>query len=77
MIIKKAKIFKNGRSQAVRLPKEFRVNTSEVFVRKQGNSIILTPNKPTWEDFFKSKSAFGDDFLKERDRSFPQERDVS
>lgn len=38
-----AKIFMNGKSQAVRLPKEFRFEGEEVFIKKQGNSVILTP----------------------------------
>ncbi len=70
-----AKIFMNGRSQAVRLPKEFRFNTDEVYITKQGNSIILSEKKPTWDDFFDSKSDFGDDFLNDRLDSEPQERD--
>jgi hypothetical protein len=37
-----AKIFMNKRSQAVRLPKEFRFTTSEVFIRKQGDDVILS-----------------------------------
>ena len=39
---KTAKVFKNGNSQAIRLPKEYRVATSEVFIEKQNNSIIIT-----------------------------------
>jgi antitoxin VapB len=38
-----AKIFMNNRSQAVRLPKEFQFSTSEVFIRKQGEDVILSP----------------------------------
>ena len=40
-----AKIFKNGRSQAVRLPKEFRLPGSEVLIRKEGDAVILEPIK--------------------------------
>lgn len=38
-----AKLFMNGKSQAVRLPKEFRFEGEEVFIKKQGNSVVLTP----------------------------------
>ena len=38
-----AKIFMNGRSQAVRLPKEFRFDCDEVFVRKQGDDVVISP----------------------------------
>ncbi|WP_176014993.1 antitoxin [Victivallis sp. Marseille-Q1083] len=48
-----AKVFKTGRSQAVRIPKHFRFNTSMVNIRKQGDSVILTPCKEaSWDDFF-------------------------
>jgi len=70
-----AKIFMNGRSQAVRLPKEFRFDTDEVYITKQGSSVIITEKKPTWDEFFDSKPVFNDDFLKDRLDSKPQERD--
>lgn len=69
-----AKIFMNGRSQAVRLPKEYRFDTDEVYITKQGSSIIITEKKPTWDEFFDSESAFDDDFLKDRLDVQPQER---
>ncbi len=70
-----AKIFMNGRSQAVRLPKEYRFDTDEVYITKQGSSVIITEKKPTWDEFFDSESAFDDDFLKDRLDVQPQERD--
>lgn len=48
-----AKIFKNGRSQAVRLPKEFRLKGNEVSIRKEGEKIILEPlEKTQWAEGF-------------------------
>ncbi|MCP4750142.1 MAG: AbrB/MazE/SpoVT family DNA-binding domain-containing protein [Proteobacteria bacterium] len=48
-----AKLFKNGRSQAVRLPKQFRFEGEEVKVRKEGNKVILEPlDKDEWADGF-------------------------
>lgn len=73
---KTAKLFINGRSQAVRLPKEFRFEGSEVYIRKEGDEVILSAKKPSWDDFFNAVSAFGDDFLVERDNEPPQERDL-
>jgi antitoxin VapB len=70
-----AKIFMNGRSQAVRLPKEFRFDCDEVYVIKQGDSIVLSPAKPTWDDFFNQTSAFEDDFLNNRLQEQPQARE--
>lgn len=70
-----AKIFLNGRSQAVRLPKDFRFDCDEVFVRKQGDDIILSPKTSTWDEFFDQKSAFDDSFLADREQPDHQERD--
>jgi len=70
----KAKIFMNGRSQAVRLPKEYRFDTDEVYITKQGSSVIITEKKPTWDEFFDSESAFDNEFLKDRLDVQPQER---
>ena len=70
-----AKIFINGRSQAVRLPKECRFDTDEVYITKQGQNIIISPKKPTWDDFFDATPAFDDDFLSDRQDTLPQERD--
>ena len=70
-----AKIFMNGRSQAVRLPKEFRFDWDEVFVRRQGNDVVISPTQNTWDDFFDQKPAFDYAFMVDRDDSEPQERD--
>ena len=70
-----AKIFANGHSQAVRLPKAFRFAIDEVYIRQVGDEIILSAKKTSWEDFFNQTSAFGDDYLVERDNLPPQERE--
>ncbi len=70
-----AKIFMNGRSQAVRLPKEYRFDTDEVYITKQGDNIIISAKEPTWDEFFDSKSVFDDDFLQDRLDEQPQDRD--
>jgi antitoxin VapB len=74
--MKTAKIFKNGRSQAVRLPREFRFDCEEVFVQKQGDKVILSSKEPGWDEFFDSVSVFGEDFLSEREDLPPQERSL-
>ncbi len=76
MPVKVAKLFINGRSQAVRLPKEFRFSGSEVYIRKEGDEVILSAKKPSWDEFFKAPSQFDDDFLVERDNEPPQEREL-
>ena len=74
MNAKVAKIFMNGRSQAVRLPKEYRFETDEVYISRQGENILISPRKISWDDFFNSKPAFDDDFLNDRQDSAAQER---
>jgi antitoxin VapB len=71
---KRAKIFMNGRSQAVRLPKECRFECDEVFVHKSGDKVVLSACEPGWDEFFDGSSAFGDDFLADREDIAAQER---
>lgn len=61
-----AKIFANGSSQAVRLPKECRFDGQEVYIRKEGNKVILSPRPASWQDFFESTLRPSDDFMEER-----------
>ncbi|MCG3672977.1 antitoxin [Aliarcobacter butzleri] len=64
-----AKIFKNGQSQAVRLPKEFRFeNQEELFVKKVEDGIILLPknDKSVWDNMFDRLDEFSDDFMETR-----------
>ena len=64
-----AKVFMSGRSQAVRIPKEFRFDSSEVTIHRSGTSIVLTPApKRSWDAFFKNHTC--PDF--ELDRSVAQ-----
>ena len=69
-----AKVFMTGRSQAVRIPKEFRFGTPEVYIRRNGDSLVLTPaRKRTWDDFFRNHACPG--FTLDRtDSQRPQER---
>jgi antitoxin VapB len=76
MSVKTAKLFMNGKSQAVRLPKAFRFDSAtEVYIRKEGDEVILSAKAPSWDAFFAAPSAFGDDFLTDRENERPQERD--
>jgi antitoxin VapB len=59
-----AKLFQNGRSQAVRLPKEFQFNGEEVFIQKHGDAVLLIPHEKAWEVFMEGLSGFSDDFIK-------------
>lgn len=60
-----AKLFKNGNSQAVRLPKEFRMAGDRVKISKKGKQIILEPLETTWDTLFESLRNFPDDFMEE------------
>ncbi len=71
-----AKVFKNGRSQAVRLPKEFRFSCAEVFVERDGEKIILRPKPVEWDDFFAARPNVPRDFLDPSQDDPPQKRDL-
>ncbi len=71
-----AKVFENGRSQAVRLPKKFRFSGEEVFVQKLGGAVLLVPKEAAWQTFLNSLDNFTDDFFDEgRMAEVPTERD--
>ncbi|MBR9979596.1 MAG: antitoxin [Desulfatitalea sp.] len=61
--MEKAKLFQNGSSQAVRLPKEFRMPGTEVKIFKKGNQVILEPIAHNWDAFFEALDEFPDDFM--------------
>jgi len=63
---KTAKLFMNGRSQAVRLPVEYRFLGREVLIERQGDTVILRPKPVGWDDFFSRPSKVPADFLEER-----------
>ena len=72
-----AKVFKNGRSQAIRLPKECRFSSDEVVVNKIGDIVILLPKQNKWESFMKAIEMFSDDFMKDgRARDNVQEHEA-
>jgi len=63
-----AKVFKNGRSQAIRIPKEFRVDTSEVYIEKIGETLVIRPKKENkWDIWFDRLDEFDtSDFMIDR-----------
>ncbi|MCI8697094.1 antitoxin [uncultured Acetatifactor sp.] len=72
-----AKLFENGRSQAVRLPKECRFSGDEVAVNKIGDIVILMPKENKWSGFLSSLNLFSEDFMSGgREEDIPQERDA-
>jgi antitoxin VapB len=72
--MKTAKLFQNGQSQAVRLPKEFRFEDDHVFVKKSGNVVMLIPAKNSWDTLIQSLAKFSDDYMAERKQPKAQQR---
>ncbi|MBP3805503.1 MAG: antitoxin [Oribacterium sp.] len=71
-----AKVFENGRSQAVRLPKEYRFTSDEVMVNKIGDIVLLFPKTNNWDSFKKAIDMFSDDFMSDSRTENPvQERE--
>jgi antitoxin VapB len=70
----RAKLFQNGRSQAVRLPKDFRLPGTEVYVKRVGNAVVLIPVERSWDTLFDSLGKFTDDFMADRNQPRLQER---
>lgn len=70
-----AKIFWSGRSQAVRLPKDFRFDTDEVYIRRHGNAVILEPVAKDWAWLDSITGPLDDDFVQAvNERPEPQNR---
>jgi antitoxin VapB len=71
-----AKLFMNGRSQAVRLPAEFRFPGREVLIERQGDAVLLRPKPGGWADFFARPSQVPEDFLAHREDRAPEDREL-
>jgi len=80
IVRQKAKVFTNGRSQAVRLPAAFRFDTKEVFIDRNPRTgdVILSRKPANWSEVFAALDRAGvpEDLLANRDRSLPQERET-
>ena len=71
--MKTAKLFRNGESQAVRLPKEFRFRGDEVFIKRVGSAVVLLPKARSWDTLLESLAKFPSDFMDNRNQ--PAETD--
>lgn len=74
-----AKVFMNGQSQAVRLPKQYRFNAAVVYVRKNLKGEVILSEKPrTWADFFdeNNDSQGFESLISDREQDIPVERDI-
>jgi antitoxin VapB len=71
-----AKLFQNGRSQAVRLPKNYNFTGKDVFIQKVGETVILFPKDKVWETFLEGLNGFTADFMANgREQPEMQERE--
>ena len=70
-----AKLFQNGHSQAVRLPKAFRLPGTEVYIKKVGSAIVLLPIDHPWDTLYDNLPHFSEDFMRECDQPPVQPRD--
>ena len=61
--MKTARVFRSGNSQAVRIPKEFRIEGNEVEIRKKGRSLVLRPRRRSWTSLVRSLDRFTADFM--------------
>jgi len=64
--MQQAKLFQNGQSQAVRLPKDFRFEGDSVTIKRVGKAVILLPHNAPWETLFDALGQFSPDFMEER-----------
>ena len=72
---RRAKVLMNNRSQAVRLPNEFQFDTDEVFIRKEGEDVILSPRPTDWEHYRDVGPVASDAFMSNVDDLPVQERE--
>ena len=71
-----AKVFENGRSQAIRLPKKFRFTGDEVVVQRLGHAVILVPKEVAWQTFMDGINGFTEDIFEEgRSQDVPTVRE--
>ncbi len=71
-----ARLFQNGQSQAVRLPKEFRFPGDRVYIKRVGNAVILLSYVEPWEPLIESLELFSDDFMDTREEPLQDEREA-
>lgn len=74
--MQEAKLFTNGRSQAVRLPKEFRFEGDSVCIKRVGKAVVLLPKDAPFDGFFAALTEFSLDFMESRDQPAVQQREA-
>ena len=72
-----ARLFRNGRSQAVRLPKAYRFSGDRVYIKRVGNSVMLIPYAEPWQSLLDSLEQFSEDFMADREQPAQQDRETA
>ena len=70
-----AKLFKNGQSQAVRLPKSYRFEGNSVYIKHFGKGVLLFPKNNGWSLLEESLNEFTSDFMTSRDQGTFEDRE--
>ena len=73
--MQQAKLFRNGQSQAVRLPKDFRFDGDSVAIKRVGKAVVLLPLHEPWETLFDALGQFTPDFMETRRQPPVEERE--
>ena len=73
--MQQAKLFQNGQSQAVRLPKDFRFEGASVTIKRVGKAVVLLPLNEPWETLFDALGQFSPDFMETRTQLPVEERE--
>ncbi len=73
-----AKVFRSGNSIAVRIPKEFGLKEGEVYLKREGNAIVIIPKESKWDRLYKELKEISEanDFMIERNQPKPQKREI-
>jgi len=74
--MREAKLFRNGQSQAVRLPKACRLPGKSVYVRKLGSAVLLLPKEKPWNLLIEACSKFTKDFMEKREQGEHEREDI-
>jgi len=69
-----AKVFRSGNSQAVRIPKEFRLPHGEVEIERRGDALVLRPRRVNWEEWLATLERLGSGFMSEGRKQPPPQR---
>lgn len=75
MFMEIARVFENGRSQAIRLPKKFRFDVDEVIVQRLGKAVVLVPQNTVWDTFMNGINDFTDDCFADERLDIPTTRE--